>query len=121
MSISDELQKLQELYAAGALTEQEYSVAKATVLGTTSPVAQPSPPQAAGPVDQVGGVAVPPVALPPVPVHRPASFDVGHLVGQLLSFIGYVTVAGACIATIWFMWPSVKLFCEGMWEIFKPQ
>jgi phage shock protein PspC (stress-responsive transcriptional regulator) len=54
VSLADELQKLETLRANGSLTEHEYSLAKARVLGTTSPTAAP------------GTLSAPSPAAPPV-------------------------------------------------------
>ncbi len=42
MNVGDELRKIQDLYDHGALTEEEYTQAKALVLGSAAPAARPS-------------------------------------------------------------------------------
>ena len=59
MSIADELRKLQELHAAGSLTDAEFAQAKATLLAGTSPA-----PGTAGPDGNLSSVS-PDVGLTP--------------------------------------------------------
>src|SRR5262245_48443688 len=44
MNITDELRKLQELHRSGALTDEEFAQAKATVLNTAPSAPAPVPP-----------------------------------------------------------------------------
>src|SRR5438552_10972105 len=86
MSIADELRKLQELHAAGSLTEAEFARAKATLLAGASPV-----PGTAGPDGNQSSIS-PDVGLTSERL-RVMQIIAGALIAGVVIFLGVVLFA----------------------------